>query len=182
MALKEISLTSLVEALDDEKSDYADFFRPMLGYDAILTLYDGIQDDIEPLLVEIEDETGYEFPPDLISFYICTNGGVFGDLELFPISKDSSLPYEIHRLNAIDKSLKESLGLDKKTLLVGKYTDAETYVICTLKEDGVYAYQIWDGRSKSVNMEFEYLVQLVALEVAYVADNDGFMEFANKEE
>lgn len=182
MALREIDLTSLVEELDNIKSDYADFFRPMMGYDALLTLYEGIEDSVEPLLVEIEDETSYEFPADLISFYVCTNGGIYGDLELYPISHDSTLTKEIHKLNVTNKELKESIGLDTKSLLIGQYNDNATYVICTLNDDGVYTYQIWDSRTKAPTMEFEYLVQLVALEVAYVADNDGFTEFANRKE
>ena len=182
MALKEMNLTTLVEALDEVQSDYADFFRPMMGYDALITLYEGIEDTTESLLVEVEDETGYEFPPDLVSFYVCTNGGIFGDLVLYPITTKADEVNEIHRLNVIDKSFKESIGLDKKSLLIGQYTDNSTYLICTLKDDGTYAYQIWDSRTKAPSMEFEYLVQLVALEVAYVADNDGFMEFANKED
>ena len=182
MALKEISLTSLVDMLDESESEYADFFRPMLGYEAILKLYDGIEDEIEPQLVEIEDETGYEFPPDLISFYMCSNGGVFGDLELFPLTNDKSVENTIHKLNVIDTSLKESLDLNRKTLLVGKYLDGDTYVICVLKDDGVYSYQLWDAEKKKVTMEFEYLVQIVALEVSYVADYDGLVDFSNSTE
>jgi hypothetical protein len=170
MALKEIYLTSLVDALDELKSEYADFFRPMLGYEAVLKLYEGIEDNVEPLLVEIEDETGYEFPPDLISFYMCSNGGEFGDLELFPITSDKDVENDIHRLNVTNKSLKEDLGLDTKTLLIGKYMDSDIYVTCVLKDDGVYSYQLYDAKKKKVTMEFEYLVQLVALEVSYVTD------------
>jgi len=31
-------------------------------------------------------------------------------------------------------------------------------------------------------MEFEYIVQLVALEISYVADYDGLMDFANSKD
>jgi hypothetical protein len=182
MALKEISLTGLVDMLDEMESEYADFFRPMLGYEAILTLYDGIADDVESQLVEIEDETGYEFPPDLVAFYMCSNGGVFGDLKLFPLTNDKSVENTIHKHNVIDLSLKESIGLDKKDLLIGHYPDVDNYVFCSLKDDGDYTYKLWDSNKKKVIMEFEYLIQIVALEVSYVADYDGFTDFINSKE
>ena len=91
MALKEIELEDLVDALDEIESEYADFFRPMLGYEAIIKLYDGIDDDIEPMINEIEDEVGFEFPPDLLSLYVCTNGGEFGDLTLYPLTNDKTV-------------------------------------------------------------------------------------------
>ena len=182
MALKEISLSSLVDMLDATESEYADFFRPMLGYEAVLKLYDGIEDDVEPQLVEIEDETGYEFPPDLISFYMCSNGGVFGDLQLYPLTNDKSVENTILKVNVLDTSLKDSINLGRKTLLVGKYLDGETYLTCILKDDGVYSYQLWDAQKGKVTMEFEYLVQIVALEVSYVADYDGLIDFTKSEE
>lgn len=182
MALKEISLSSLVDVLDQAESDYADFFRPMLGYEAVLKLYDGIDDNVESQLLEVEDETGFEFPPDLIAFYMCSNGGEYGDLELFPITNDKSVENNIHKLNVIDTSIKESIGLDKKTLLVGKYLEGSNYVTCVLKDDGVYSYQLYDSSKQKVIMEFEYLVQLIALEVSYVTDYDGLVEFANSGE
>lgn len=182
MALKEISLSSLVDVLDQAESEYADFFRPMLGYEAVLTLYDGIDDNVEPQIKEIEDETGFEFPPDLISFYMCSNGGEFGDLELFPLTTDKTIENNFHKLNVIDKSLKESIGLDKKTLLVGKYLEGDNYVTCVLKDDGIYSYQLYDSKKQKVIMEFEYLVQLIALEISYVTDYDGLIEFANSSE
>lgn len=180
MALQEIELMDLVEALDEIQSDYSAFFRPMLGYEAILKLYLGITDDAEPLIVEIEDESSYEFPPDLVSFYICTNGGQFGDLELYPITSDPNVEYSLHRLNVIDKNLKESIGLDNKTLLVGGYPDdPDTYITCKLNSDGTYKYQIYDAVKKSAKMEFEYIIQLVALEVNYVTDYDNLVDYAN---
>lgn len=182
MALKEITLSSLVDLLDENKSEYADFFRPMLGYEAILRLHDAISDDIEPLLVEIEDETGYEFPSDLIEFYMCTNGGEFGDLELFPITNDKSIENNIHRLNVLDKSLKKSMGLSDDILLVGKYMEGNNYVICQLNEDGVYEYQLWDSVKQTTAMTFEYLIQLVALEVSYVTDYDGLVDLSTTKE
>lgn len=182
MALKEISLSSLVDMLDETQSEYADFFRPMLGYEAVLKLYDGIGDDVEPLLVEIEDETGFEFPSDLVAFYMCSNGGMFGDMELFPITNDKSVENNLHTLNVLNKSLKEEIGLDNKTILIGKYLFGDNYVTCTLKDDGEYSYQLWDSAKKAIAMEFEFLAQLVALEVSYVTDYDGLMEFANSSE
>ena len=183
MAMQEIELTDLVEALEETKNDYADFFRPMLGYEAILKLYLGITDDVEPLLVEIEDETGYEFPPDIISFYLCSNGGEFGDLELYPITTDPQFPNNLHRLNVTDKSLKESIGLDNKTLLVGGYpNDDTTYVTCKLNSDGTYKYQLYDGSKQKVKMEFDYILQLVALEINYITDYDELVEYANSKE
>lgn len=182
MALREINLSSLVDLLDEEKSEYADFFRPMLGYEAVLTLYDGIEDNVESLIVEIEDETGYEFPSDLVSFYMCTNGGKFGDLTLFPITNDKNIKEDIHKLNVLDKSLKEQMGLDNKTLLIGKYENSSNYVTCSLNDDDVYTYQLWNSAKKSVAMEFELLIQLIALEVSYVTDYEGLMDFVNSDE
>lgn len=180
MALKEIKLVDLIDYLDEEKSEYADFFRPMLGYEAVLTFYEGIDDSMEPSANEIEDETGFQIPPDLIAYYLCTNGGEFGDLQLFPLV-DKGAENTIHRLNVLDKSLKESIGLDNSSLLIGKYTFGDNYLTCTI-EDGTYSYHLWDSAKKEVTMSFEYLVQLVALEVSYVTDYDGFMDFANSEE
>ena len=182
MALKKISLSGLVDLLDSTGSEFADFFRPMLGYEAVLKLYDGIDDSVEPLLVEIEDELGFEFPSDLINFYMCTNGGVFGDLQLFPLTTDKSAENNIHRLNVIETSLKESLEISKDTLLIGKYLNNEDYVVCVLKDDGVYSYQLWNSKKNAVMMEFEYLIQLVALEVSYATDPDNLISFANSED
>lgn len=183
MALTEINLTSLVDVLDEAKSEYADFFRPMLGYDAILKLYEGIEDDVESLLVEIEDETGYEFPSDLIELYMCTNGGEFGDLELFPITTDKDVENNIHKYNVIDKSIKESIGLSDRELLVGKYIGGNNYVICRLNEENVYEYQLWDSHKKETVMTFEFLIQLIALEISYITDYDGLVDLAaNSEE
>lgn len=180
MALQEIELMDLVDALDEVESEYSAFFRPMLGYEAILKLYLGITDDLEPLIVEIEDESGYEFPPDLVSFYICTNGGEFGDLELYPLTTDPSVTNSIHKYNVIDKSLKESIGLDNKTLLVGGYPDdPNTYITCKLNADGTYVYQMYDATKKKAKMEFEYIIQLVALEVNYITDYDELVDYAN---
>ena len=183
MAMQEIELMDLVDALDECESDYADFFRPMLGYEAILKLHLGITDNDEPLIVEIEDETSFEFPPDLVSFYICSNGGEFGDLELYPLTNDPTVTNSIHRLNVLDKSLKESIGLDSKTLLVGGYPqDPDTYVTCKLNSDGTYAYQLYDAKNHKVKMEFEYIVQLIALEINYITDYDELVDYANSEE
>ena len=180
MALKTIDLSNLVDTLDAQESDFADFFRPMLGYDAVLTLYEGINDDYHPLILEIEDETGFEFPGDVIAFYMCTNGGVFGELELYPISSDSSLEYDIHRNNVTNKELKISLGLNPNVLLLGKYIDSDTYVIGFLNDDKVYTYALWDSKKKAITMEFEYLIQLVALEISYNIDNEGFMDLVKE--
>ena len=180
MALKKISLSGLVDALDETESEFADFFRPMLGYEAVLTLYDGIDDVSVPLITEIEDELGFEFPSDLINFYMCTNGGKFGDLQLFPLTTDKSAEYSMHRYNVLDSSLKESLNLDKNVLLVGKYSTGNNCVICRLNKDKVYTYQLWDSAKRKVLMEFDYLIQLVALEVSYVTDPDSLIEFANE--
>jgi len=182
MALREIKLEDLVDALDELESEYADFFRPMLGYEAILKLYEGVDDNMEDLVVEIEDETGFEFPADLIGLYICTNGGSFGELDLFPLSADSSVENTIHKLNVLNKSLKESIGVDNSTLLVGQYANTNTYVTCNLTKDGIYSYKLWDAQKRAVTMEFEYIVQLVALEISYVADYDGLMDFANSKD
>lgn len=182
MTLKEIKLENLVDSLDDLESEYADFFRPMLGYEAILTLYEGIDDSMESLVVEIEDETGFEFPPDLIGYYLCTNGGKFGDLSLFPLTAERSMENTIHRLNVLNKSLKESIGLDNSTLLIGQYTDTNTYVTCTLSEDGIYSYKLYDADNKTVTMEFEYVTQLVALEVSYITDYDELMDIVNSQD
>ena len=180
MALVEIELTDLVDALDETGSEYAAFFRPMLGYEAVLKLYLGITDDAEPLLVEIEDESSFEFPPDLVSFYMCTNGGEFGDLELYPLTTDASVTNSLHKLNVIDKSFKESIGLDNKTLLIGGYPDdPDTYITCKLNPDGSFAYQMYDATKKKAKMEFEYIIQLVALEVNYVTDYDALVDYSN---
>lgn len=182
MALKEIKLSNLVDILDEDESEFADFFRPMLGYEAVLKLYEGIDDEVEPLLGEIEDELGFEFPYDLVNFYMCTNGGIFGDVRLFPITKDPSVEENIHRLNVVNTSLKEELGLENNTLLVGKYDEDDNYVLCVLKDDGVYSYQLWDSSKHKVMMEFEYIIQLVALEVSYATDPDSLIDFANSKD
>lgn len=179
MARKEIRLSDLVDALDSIESEYADFFRPMLGYEAVLKLYEGIEDSVEPLINELEDETSFECPPDLLAFYMNTNGGTFGDLELYAFS-DKNNDYTIHRLNVLNKDLKQSIGLDNSSILVGKYTFNDNYVIVKL-EDGKYVYQLYDGKAQQPKMNFEYLIQLVALEVSYVTDYDGFMDFEDEE-
>lgn len=179
MALEKIELIDLVEGLEMAESDYANFFRPMLGYEAVLKLYLGIDDSVEPLIGEVEDETGFEFPPDVIEFYMATNGGTFGDLELYPFY-DKDTENTIHRLNVLDKSLKESIGLDNSSLLIGKYKFNENYIVVKI-EDGEYVYKLWDGETKTTKMNFEFLLQLVALEVSYVTDYDGFMDIANEE-
>ena len=173
MALKEIRLEALVEALDEQESEYADFFRPMLGYEALITLHMGMDDSLEPLISEIEDETLYEFPGDLLAFYLCTNGGSFGDLDLFPVTNDPDEKYSIHTLNVIDKEPKTALGIDNKTLLIGQFRNTDVYVTCKLNDEGVYTYQLWDSQKKAVTMEFEYLIQIVALEMDYATDFDG---------
>ena len=178
MARKEIKLSDLVDALDSIESEYADFFRPMLGYEAVLKLYEGIEDSDETLINELEDETSFEFPPDLIAFYMNTNGGVFGDLELYPLA-DKNNENTIHKLNVLSKDLKRSIGLDDSSILVGKYTFNDNYVIVKL-EDGKYVYQLYDGKAQEPKMNFEYLVQLVALEVSYVTDYDGFMNYSEE--
>ena len=180
MALEEIELADLVDALDETGNEYAAFFRPMLGYEAVLRLYLGITDNDESLLVEIEDETSFEFPPDLVAFYMCTNGGEFGDLELYPLTTDPSVENSLHKLNVTDKSFKESIGLDNKTLLVGGYPDdPNTFITCKLNADGSYAYQMYDATKKKSKMDFEFIIQLVALEVNYVTDYDALVDYAN---
>lgn len=179
MALKSITLTEMVDKLDNEGSEYADFFRPTLGYDALFKLYEGINDSCESLLSEIEDETGYQFPTDVIELYMCSNGGYFADIELFPISNDSSLENDVHRLNVFNKELKESIGLNNSTILFGRYIDSKTYIICSLNEDNVYQYSLWDGIKQETTITVEYLIQLLALEISYNIDNEGFMELIN---
>lgn len=175
MARNKISLTELVDQLDEQQSIFANFFRPMLGYDALLELYEGIDDGCEKLISEIEDETGYQFPEDVIAFYLCTNGGVFGDIELFPISTDSKLENEINKLNVYQTDLKESIGLDRTTILLGKYIDTDTYIICNLNDDGVYQYSMWDANARKTTISLEYLIQLLALEISYNIDNEDFV-------
>lgn len=182
MALNEISLSGLVDLLDDTESEYADFFRPMLGYEAILKLYDGIDDSIETLLTELEDELGFEMPSDLISFYMCTNGGEFADLQLYSITNDRTIDTNLHTINALDTSLKDNLGVGKDTLLVGKYKNTDTYITCVLKDDDIYSYQLYDSNKHKVIMEFEYLIQLVALEVSYATDPDAIFDFIDSQE
>ena len=181
MKLEEIELEILVDALDEVGSDYANFFRPMLGYEAVLKLYAGIDDSAETYITEIEDETGFEVPSDLINFYICTNGGSFGEFQLFPLIGEKNTENTIHKLNVINKSLKESIGLKNSTLLLGKYNPTETYIICDI-ENGVYTYKLWDATKKEVTMTFEYIVQLVALEISYITEYDELMEFANSKD
>ena len=103
----------------------------------------------------------------------------FGDLELYPFY-DKDTENTIHRLNVLDKSLKESIGLDNSSLLIGKYKFNENYIVVKI-EDGEYVYKLWDGETKTTKMNFEFLLQLVALEVSYVTDYDGFMDIANEE-
>ncbi len=179
MALKRIELSDLVDLLDEAESDFANFFRPMLGFEALLKLYDGACDYEEPLVTEIEDETGCQFPTDLLAFYMCTNGGTFADLDLFPITTDPSVPENIHRLNVIDKSLKHEIGLSNETLLIGKYAFGNNYVTCDIDDEGIFVYHLWDGKKKEVTMDFHYIVELVGLEISYVTDYDNFVEYMN---
>ena len=81
--------------------------------------------------------------------------------------------------NEIKKAIEfiESIGLDNKTLLIGGYPDdPNTYITCKLNKDGTYVYQMYDAAKQKVRMEFEYIIQLVALEVSYIADYDGITD------
>ena len=103
----------------------------------------------------------------------------FANLDLFPLY-DKDTENTIHKHNVINKDLKESIGLDNNSLLIGHYVESDNYLIVKMI-DGEYTYQIYDGESKSAKMNFEFVLEIVALEISYASEYDEFMEIINKE-
>lgn len=163
--MEKIEVQEIIDACEEAQSDYIKLYRPLLGYEDEVVLYRGIDDSMEKILNEIEEKAGVAFPSDLIEIYLMSNGGKYFDVHLYPLTTDKKDENGLYYKN-MTENLKEEYSIPDNVLIIGE-TDDNEYILTGIDEEGYYFYCSWDKEEKKMNVDFDYLVELLVCEIDF---------------
>ena len=163
--MEKIELQEIIEACESAESEYIKLYRPLLGYEDEIELYRGIDDSLEDTLNEIESMTGIAFPADFLQIYLLSNGGKYFDVKLYPLLTNKTDSNGLYAKN-IDRKLREDNNISNDMLVIGETTDG-LYILAGIDEEGYYYYCTWDKETKTLDAEFDSLVEILVYEIDY---------------
>ena len=163
--MEKIELQDIIDVCVESESEYIKLYRPLLGYEDNVELYRGIDDSLEETLNEIENMTGIAFPADFLQVYLLSNGGKYFDVNLYPLLASRTDPNGLYAKN-IDRRLREDNNIANDMLVIGETTDG-LYILVGIDEEGYYYYCTWDKETKTLDAEFDSLVEILVYEIDY---------------
>ena len=169
--MEKIELQEIIDACEEAKSDYLKLYRPLLGYEDNVSFNRGIDDGLENILNEIEAKVGVEFPADFLQIYLISNGGKYFDINLYYLTNDKEDQNGLYYKN-ITSGVREEYNLPENTLIIGE-TTANEIVFIGIDEEEYYYYGTWDKETKELDMEYGYLIEMLAYEIDYHTDAFG---------
>ena len=169
--MEKIELQEIIDACEEAKSDYLKLYRPLLGYEDDVIFNRGIDDGLEETLSSIETSAGVEFPADFLQIYLISNGGKYFDINLYYLTNDKEDQKGLYYQN-IKSSIREEYNLPENTLIIGE-TTANEIVFIGIDEEGYYYYGTWDKETKGLDMEYSYLIEMLAYEIDYYTNAFG---------
>lgn len=166
--MEKIELQEVIDTCEEAESDYIKLYRPLLGYEDNIQLYRGIDDSLQEILEEIEGRVGLALPADLIELYLISNGGKYFDITLYHLTDDKNDINGLYYKNLQD-DLREKYDIPQEKIIVGENTDGHLIVV-GLDEEGYYTYFLLEKETKEITMAFDYLIEILALEINYHTD------------
>lgn len=166
--MEKIELQEIIDACEEAGSEYLKLYRPLLGYEDKLELNRGIDDSLEETLNLIESKVGIEFPADFLQIYLIANGGKYFDVNLFYLTSDTSDPNGLYYKN-FDSELRAQYNIPDDMLIIGE-TSEDELILIGIDEEEYYYYCTWDKEEKVMDMDFGYLVEILAYEIDYYTD------------
>jgi len=162
--MEKIELQEIIDACEEANSDYLKLYRPLLGYEENLTLYRGVDDSLEETLNEIEAKVGVAFPADFLQIYLIANGGKYFDINLYYLTNDKEDINGLYYKN-FDSKLRKEYNIPDNMLIIGE-TDNE-FILIGIDEEEYYYYCSWDKEEKQMDMDYGYLIEILAYEIDY---------------
>lgn len=153
MPLKEISLAQVLEKTSG--SSYFTAFVQMVGKANELTFYEGIDENYQPLVEEIEQKMRMEISKNYLEFLTITNGGHIAGMKLFSLDDKSNLDSLYHRNFVAD--VRKKIKLPDNVLIIGEYNGG---LICFQSEDDEGSFVLMDVLNKE-KLEFAFLEDLI---------------------
>lgn len=163
--MEKIELQEIIDACEEAGSEYLKLYRPLLGYEEEIELYRGIDDSLEEILNEIETKVGVEFPADFLQIYLISNGGKYFDINLYYLTNDKEDVKGLYYKN-FDSGLREEYNIPENMLIVGE-TDNDELILVGIDQEDYYYYCTWDKEAKQMDMDYGYLVEILAYEIDY---------------
>ena len=163
--MKKIELQEIIEACEESESEYLKLDRPLHGYEDELDFNVGIDDSLEETLNLIEAKIGIEFPADFLQLYLISNGGKYFDIELYPLLADKNDEKGLYYKN-FTSGIRETYNMPDDMILIGEIED-EVYLGIGIDKEGYYYYCEWDQETKSEDLVYNYLVEMIAYEIDF---------------
>ena len=180
--MEKIELQEIIDACEEAGSEYLKLYRPLLGYEDAVEFNRGIDDSLEETLNEIEARVGIEFPADFLQMYLLSNGGKYFDLTLYHLSNDKEDKDGLYYKN-VKSDIRENYNIPADMLIIGESDDDE-YILVGIDEEGYYFYCTWDKQARSIDVKYDYLVEVLAYEIDYYTEafSVEYDESENEEE
>lgn len=163
--MEKIELQEIIDACEEANSEYLKLYRPLLGYEEDVEFYRGVDDSMEGTLSEIEAKVGVEFPGDFLQIYLISNGGKYFDITLYHLTNDKKDVNGLYYKN-FDTGLRAEYNIPDNMLIIGETTDDE-FILIGVDEENYYYYCTWDKESKQQNVDYGYLIEVLAYEIDY---------------
>ena len=163
--MKKIDVQEIIDACEEVKSDYIQLYRPLLGYEDEVELYEGIDDSLQEPLEEIESKVGLAFPADFLQVYLLSNGGKYFDVTLYSLTSDKDDVNGLYYKN-FDQSMREQYNIPNEVLVVGETVDGE-FILIGLDDEDYYTCFTWNKESKNATYAYDYLLELLIGEIDY---------------
>ncbi len=163
--MERIEIQEIIDVCEEGNSEYLKLYRPLLGYDDEVILYRGIDDSMEGTLNEIEAKVGIVTPADFLQIYLLANGGRYFDVTLYYLTNDKEDKKGLY-YNNFNSSLRSEYNIPDNTIIIGETTDNEL-ILVGIDEENYYYYFTWDKETKEMNVDYNYLVEILAYEIDY---------------
>lgn len=163
--MEKIELQEIIDVCENEKSEYINLYRPLLGYEDEITLYRGVDDSALDVVAEVEAKSQIKFPPDLFQVYLLSNGGKYFDVNLYSLTADKNYTNGIYYQN-MTATTREEYAVPENMILIGDTEDG-MLILIGIDDEGYYYYSMWDKETKEEETRFDFLVELLIYEIDY---------------
>lgn len=163
--MDKIELQEIIDVCEETNSEYLKLYRPLLGYEDEVSFNMGIDDRLEETLNEIEAKVGIEFPADFLQIYLISNGGKYFDVNLYYLTADKKDENGLYYKN-VSSDLREMYDIPEGTIIIGENGENQLILI-GIDEEGYYFYCTWDKETRSMDIDYGYLLELLMYEIDY---------------
>lgn len=154
MALKEISLAQVLEKTSG--TAYFSAFVQLVGKTSELVLYEGINQEQEYLIEQLENNLTTRISTNYLEFLKITNGGHVAGMNLFSLDTEDNLDSLYYRNFKTD--VRKKIKLSSDLLIIGEYDGG---IICFQgEEDDDGSFMLMDIHNKE-KLEFAFFEDLI---------------------